>query len=128
MHLQLIPLIRHEVGSPNGDGRLGGVLGALGVDHGGLLPVQQEHVHRDLGVEQEEDVDELETEGGDEVALDELLLVLGGQHHVHEGLLLEEDEPVERGEEDHAEEHVGEVAGRGEHQGHETRHVHGELA
>ena len=57
-----------------------------------------------LRVEQEEDVDQLEREGGDEVVLDELLLLLSWQDDVYKGLLLEEDEPVERREEDDTEE------------------------
>ena len=47
---------------------------------------------------------------GDDVVLDDLLLLLAGQHGVQEVLLLVEDEPVEAGEEDDAEEDVGEVA------------------
>ena len=116
-HLQLVPLIGHQVCSPDGDRGLRGVLGTLGGHYGGLLPVQEEHVDRDLGVDQEEDVEELETEGGDEVVLDEALLLLSRQDDVDKGLLLEEDEPVERGEEDYTEEHVGEVAGSGEDEG-----------
>jgi hypothetical protein len=49
----------------------------------------------DLGEDERHSVDELECEGGDEVVLDEVLLLGGGQHHVHVALLLEEDEPVE---------------------------------
>ena len=119
-HLELVPLVGHQVCSPDGDWGLSGVLDTLGGHHGGLLPVQQEHVHRYLGVDQEEDVEELETEGGDEVVFDEALLLLSRQDDVDKGLLLEEDEPVERGEEDDTQEDVGEVAGSGEDEGDKT--------
>ena len=43
-------------------------------------------------------------------------LVRAGEHGVDKGLLFEEDEPVEGGEEDDGQEHVGEVACRGNQQ------------
>ena len=58
-------------------------------------------------------MEEFEGKGRDEVVLDEVLLLASGQDHVHKALLLEEDESVEAGEEDDAEEDVGEVAGSG---------------
>ena len=65
-------------------------------------------------------MEELEGKGRDEVVLDEVLLLPSGQDHVHKALLLEEDEPVEAGEEDDAEEDVGEVASRGEYESDKT--------
>ena len=55
-------------------------------------------------------MEELEGKSRDEVVLDEVLLFPCGQHHVHKALLLEEDEPVEAGEEDDAEEDIGQVS------------------
>jgi hypothetical protein len=43
------------------------------------LPVQKEDVHGDLAQDQHQHVHQLEGEGGDDVVLDEALLVPGGR-------------------------------------------------
>ena len=93
----------------------------------GPLPIQQEHVDGDLAEDKDENVEELQGERGDDVVLDEFLLVGGRQQGVHVGLLFEEYKPVEGAEEDDRQEDVGQVAGGGHYQLHQAPQVHPDL-